>query len=249
MTPEQQQRALTALGKVAQAAAENYVPEHAARVDKVMTFLQGHVVSEGYEERGVITTSVGAPEGLALEFALLRRTQTGALVSIEDGDVLTDGRGDPQGGDRFGIHLSVAESAYVYVVSADATGWIQPLFPLEAPGYANPLPAGARLFLPARGQWYALDQARGVETFYFIASTEPLSELERLLAPFAGQERPPTKNVEYASVEQPELITRGVVKTRPGETAAPGAGSVATQRFLGAAGEGELVVTRWFRHD
>jgi hypothetical protein len=134
------------------------------------------------------------------------------------------------------------------VISADATGWIQPLYP---PGLAaaGPLAAGSRVFLPSDGQWYALDQHRGVESFYFVASKARLPAIEEVLSPFAAGQRPPLLHAHAEPVGEPTAITSGVRTRQPAEATAPGASAaVAAQAFLAEPGADAIVVTRWLLH-
>jgi hypothetical protein len=258
---------LKVVGTIAEAAAGNFAPEHADQLAKAMNMLSNAAESFDEEnreaddsdtesdaaessitEKGVVSTTVQAPGELALEVALLRRTTGGGSRAIDDGDVLEDGRGNPEDGDRFRIFVSPSSQAYVYVVSADATGWIQAIFPQDLPSDTEPVAMGTQIVLPPAGDWYRLDQARGVETFYFIASRRRLADLEAVLTPFVGQERPPAKGFAYEAVTKPTILTRGIADTKTADQSI-GAGDDATPRsFLAAAGESAIIVTRWFHH-
>jgi hypothetical protein len=254
-TPEQQQQLMRALEKgltIAEAAARNYAPEHAERVQKAMAFLQSRMDAQGETTtRGVVATSLPASGELALEVALLKRVEPEEggveLVPLADGDVLVDGAGSPETGDRFGILVSLPSPAHLYVISADATGWIQPLYPPRLAA-TSPLPAGTRVFLPSDGQWYALDQNRGVESFYFVASKARVTALEEVLAPFAAGPRPRTLRAHAEPVGEPTAITSGVRSSQPAEAAAPGGERLAVQSFLAEPGARAIVVTRCLLH-
>jgi hypothetical protein len=254
-TPEQQQlmRALEKGLTIAEAAAQNYAPEHAERVQKAMAFLQSRMDAQGETTtRGVVATPLPATDELALEIALLKRVERGdgsvALAPLADGDVLVDGAGSPQAGDRFGILVSLPSPAHLYVIAADATGWIQPLYPPRLAA-TSPLAAGTRVFLPSDGQWYALDQNRGAESFYFVASKARLPALEEVLSPFEAGQRPPMLRAQAEPVGEPTEIANGVRTRQPTEAAGPGGeGTLAAQAFLAEPGAGAIVVTRWLLH-
>jgi hypothetical protein len=134
------------------------------------------------------------------------------------------------------------------LIAADATGWIQPLYPPRLAA-TSPLAAGTRVFLPSDGQWYALDQNRGAESFYFVASKARLPALEEVLSPFEAGQRPPMLRAQAEPVGEPTEIANGVRTRQPTEAAGPGGeGTLAAQAFLAEPGAGAIVVTRWLLH-
>ncbi len=188
---------------------------------------------------------------IALDVALLRKTPTGVPVPIQDGDVLKDGRGDPQAGDKFKIVFRPTADCYVYVIAIDGSGWAQGLFPSKHSTLTNPVRKGQEYVLPEGPYWYSLDQYRGVETIYFVASYQQRTDIEQILTRIAGRERSAT--AVPAKVEQAPVLPNGfgaaqpgppaVVKTESGETLV-----TPTRFFPNQAGE-DLRVTRWFRHE
>lgn len=198
------------------------------------------------------------PEPLELEVAVLREVIVDGRplpVPVEDGDVLLDGVGREGTGDNLKIRFEVSEPCYVYAVWIDATAWATPLFPSGLAGtFANPVRAGDEVTLPGDGSWLYLDDYRGVETLYFVASRTPLADLEAVLAELEGRERSFRADIaEPATVGEPTEITRGLAGVRPGRAqgivATDGtAHAVESQAFLAELAAGDLVVTRWFRH-
>ncbi len=184
---------------------------------------------------------------LSIDFALLR-TFGDEFAMMPDGARLRDGVNRPESGDRFGIAFSTTESAYVYIVNIDATGWAQTLFPYpDIAGFKNPVAPGRSVLLPNE-QLYGLDDARGVETVFVLVSRTPNVELENALVPLRGRERS-----AYASsrgvderVSMPMVGQRGLVGIVPGVTQAQG---VSLDRFFAAPTTGELAFSRWFVHE
>ena len=191
---------------------------------------------------------------LALDVALLRKTVVNGRtvpVPIQDGDVLKDGRGDPQAGDKFKIVFRPTADSFVYVIAIDGSGWAQGLFPSKNSSSANPVRKGQEYVLPEGPYWYSLDQYRGVETIYVVAAYQRRADIEEILVKIAGRERSATAVPE--KVEQPPVLPNGFGAIQPGQPAVVKTESgeipvTATRFFTNQAGE-DLRVTRWFRHE
>lgn len=196
-----------------------------------------------------------APEPIALDVALLRQQNTPSgkqLVLMNDGDVLKDGRGNPQAGDKFKIAFRSNCTCYVYVITVDGSGWIQWIFPKKNGSAGNPVVKDREYTLPEGPYSYSLDQFRGVETIFFVASYGQRTDLEQNLAPFMGRERAATTTP--AQVEVPPVIPNGFGKTEVGQSVTVSSESGQSQQFTPRTyvskqvGE-DLRVTRWFKHE
>jgi hypothetical protein len=97
-----------------------------------------------------------------------------------------------------------------------------------------------------------LDQVKGIETFYVVASANRRTDLEESFAQLAKEKRPETTIV--AKVEEPPIIprgvgavtTRGIVKVQD-ET---GTALTVTPLSYAASQPGQdVTVTRWFKHE
>lgn len=96
-------------------------------------------------------------------------------------NVLRDG-GDLRTGDAFKIIFTPKENCYVYIFQVDAAGNLFCLFPMdEFKGIqlnnANPVASGQTYYIPAQGKSFVLDDVRGLEKIYFLASRQPDAEL------------------------------------------------------------------------
>ena len=144
--------------------------------------------------------------------------------------------------------FSTMEPAYVYIVSIDATGWAQTLFPYpDIPGYNNPVAPGGPILLPNE-QLYGLDDARGTENIFVLVSRTPNRALEQALAPLRGVERT-TMLASRGVTEQvtiPMVGQRGLVGIVPGASRAE---NVSLDRFFTAPNASELAFSRWFVHE
>lgn len=143
------------------------------------------------------------PPPLRIETSL-HRIQDGAEERLRPG-------AEVRPGDRLLLQLRGSHPMHVYVVNEDERGSTFALFPLRSIGPQNPLAPGRDHRLPggtatAEHYWQVSDVG-GRETFYVIASKEPLPELERDLAslPQAGSGAAVTRGVGGVSTsETPE---------------------------------------------
>ncbi|MDH5563486.1 MAG: DUF4384 domain-containing protein [Nitrospirota bacterium] len=205
----------------------------------------------GYSgQEGVVGTPIG------LDVVMMKKTiRNGATVMlpINDGDVLKDGRGNAKAGDKFRIMFRPHTDGYVYVVAIDGTGWAQGLFPPSTSPLANPVKAGQEYTLPEGNNWLSLDQYKGIETIFFVASQEKRVDLEEILQSITGRERPATENPQQ--VTKVAMVPYGVGGARPSAqpfSLSGGSGQdqtiMPTSYFSKTAGE-DLRLTRWFRHE
>jgi hypothetical protein len=200
----------------------------------------------------------GTPAGVALEVALLaqQRTPDGQvrLRPVHDGDVLYDGRGDPARGDKIKIFFTANCACYVYVIGIDATGYVAKIFPDGDLHATGPVVPGSKNLVPGGTTWWGLDDYRGVEQIYFIASRERRRDIEDLVGQLAGQR--PSLPADYRPVREPAIVamTRGLVQV---QSAAPATvptefGSdqqISPTLFQSTVADADLAITRWFRHE
>lgn len=79
----------------------------------------------------------------------------------------------------YGVYLRPAEDCFAYVFQADSAGQVQLIFPnshFHTDG--NRLSAREERWVPNDQELYELDENKGIETIYVVASREPLPELE-----------------------------------------------------------------------
>jgi hypothetical protein len=175
-----------------------------------------------------------------------------SYLPIRDGDILRDGRGDPQAGDKFRIMFRAKTQCYVYVIAIDGSAWAQGVFPPPGNAFANPVKPGQQVILPEGPNWFSLDQYQGIETIFFVASQERRPDLEKILTKISGRERHPSE--KPAAVTKPAIIPRGfsvakasrspfAIQTSQGQKQE----LIPTTFLVQTAGEA-LRVTRWFHH-
>lgn len=194
-------------------------------------------------------------EPVAVDVALVRQRITAEgkeVVLMNDGETLRDGRGNPQAGDKFKLVLRTNCDCYLYVVAIDGSGWAQGIFPAKGGNIENPVQEDQEYAFPEGPNWYGLDQIRGVENFYVVASPVQRLDLEEIIAQVAGKERPVAQIT--ARVEEAAIIPHGFAKTESGQPAVIPVeqGQLMTVKPANyvAANPGESVtVTRWFKHE
>ena len=175
---------------------------------------------------------------------------------IQDGDTLRDGGVDPRKGDVTKFSFRVNCDCYVYVIGADATGYIARIFPDPASSQTNPVRANQQYVVPEGTAWYGLDQYKGVEQVFFVASRTARQDIEGPLTQLAQTTRPaPPQNFRAVrEVAMPSSVTRGLVKVQMGTPSAVQGESgqrysFTPQAFASPGGVDDVVVTRWFNHE
>jgi hypothetical protein len=197
---------------------------------------------------------------LQLDVALIKKTivnGTETLLPVNDGDVLKDGRGNAQVGDKFRIMFRANNDCYVYVIAIDGSAWAQGVFPSLTAPFANPVKQGEQYIIPENNHWLSLDQFKGIETLFFVASPNKRQDIEDILASIAGKERHPKATPQQ--VTEAPIIPAGyhrsqlsstpfIIGQRSSSPQGQDQGLIPTTYFTQKAGEA-LRVTRWFRHE
>jgi hypothetical protein len=192
---------------------------------------------------------------VTVDVAMIRQKQTAKgkeVVLMNDGEVLKDGGANKEAGDRFKIVVRTNCDCYLYITAIDGSGWAEVVFAGKEGATLNPVKKDQEYAFPEGGHWYTLDQVKGIETFFVVASANRRSDLEESLAQLAAEKRPDAKIV--AKVEEAPVVPRGVgsVKARgivrvKDET---GTALQVTPLSYAASQPGQdVTVTRWFKHE
>lgn len=208
-----------------------------------------------YQPQGATETAQSAAAPISLDVLLVKKHLVNGVQSylpIKDGDILLDGRGNPQAGDKFRVMFRANTDCYVYVIAVDGTAWAQGLFPTASTPFANPVKAGQQYVLPEGTNWFSLDQFKGIETVFVVASRAQRQDIEQILTTITGRERNPAEKPQ--GVSEPAIIPNGYAGARPGSSPFAFQTSqnqqqelLPTTYFVKTAGE-DLRITRWFRH-
>lgn len=203
---------------------------------------------------GIYGRGLGA-EPVAVDVAMVRQKQTDKgkeVVLMNDGEVLKDGGANKEAGDRFKIVVRTNCECYLYITSIDGSGWAEPVFPTKDGKTQNPVKTDQEYAFPEDGHWYTLDQIKGIESFFVVASANRRTDLEESFAQLAAEKRPDAKIV--AKVEEPPVIPRGVgsVKSRGIIKVQDDTGTtlqVTPLSYAAAQSGQDVTVTRWFKHE
>jgi hypothetical protein len=187
--------------------------------------------------------------------ALVRQKQTAKgkeVVLMDDGEVLRDGGGKKDAGDKFKLIVRTNCDCYVYIVSIDGSGWADPVFPSKAATAPTPVKKDQEMAFPEGPYWFSLDQIKGIETFYVVAAANRRTDLEESMAKMAAETRPAGPIV--AKVEEPPVIPRGVGSTRTRgivtvKDEAGKAAQVTPITYVAGQPGQDVTVTRWFKHE
>jgi hypothetical protein len=115
----------------------------------------------------------------------------------------------------------------------------------------NPLKPETEQAFPDGPYWFTLDQFKGVETFFLVASPARRTDLEESLNQLAGQQRP--SGQVAAQVEEPAVIPNGFGKTQTGQATQVQDETqqnvqVTPLSYVASKVGEDVRVTRWFRH-
>lgn len=94
-------------------------------------------------------------------------------------------------GDKIAMYLEPDERTYVYLYLLDSNNKLIPLFPrsLVRRHLENELKLGRGTYIPGKHKWFSFDAKKGYETFYLLASPEPLGKLEKLTRNYVETEK------------------------------------------------------------
>jgi hypothetical protein len=207
-----------------------------------------------YGGAGVYPRSV-SPEPVAVDVALVRQKTTAKgkeVVLMNDGDVLKDGGVNKQAGDRFKIVVRTNCDCYLYIMSIDGSSWAESVFPSKGSKTPNPVKKDQEYAFPEGSHWFSLDQVKGIESIFVVASANRRADLEDSIAQMTAETRPATTIV--AKVEEPPVIPQGVgsVKARGIITVKDDTGTavqVTSLSYAASQSGQDVTVTRWFKHE
>ncbi|MGQ0794119.1 MAG: DUF4384 domain-containing protein [Deltaproteobacteria bacterium] len=83
-------------------------------------------------------------------------------------------------GDLFKIFVNPIDNSYVYIYLIDSLRHVHLLFPRSLSDFDKRYAFGEKYYVPSGGEWLALDQNTGEETFHILASALRLRRLETL---------------------------------------------------------------------
>jgi hypothetical protein len=172
----------------------------------------------------------------------------GAMVGLEQGRKFLPITADTalKTGDQLKFMLELHKTCFVYLIYQSSQGDMSLLFPYQRNQSGSDYELQKMYYIPQDDNWFELDDRRGTETFYLIASISRLIELEELFqksAPGAEVNRSQAELIRTriedlkkkhrtltASAERPVPIggnVRGISKDE--QTKTPDMGAVAIE--------------------
>jgi len=97
-------------------------------------------------------------------------------------------------GDQLKMMVSLESECFVYVIHHSSQDTIKMMFPFTLKQISEDYQQHRKYFIPEGDRWFQLDQQVGPETFYLLASTRRLENLERLFQQYEGAE--PSRRVQ-----------------------------------------------------
>lgn len=89
-------------------------------------------------------------------------------------------------GDKLRMLIKFQKPCFVYVIYRSPQGIVSLLFPYDQQPFGHDYEIAKTYYIPQSGGWFELDEQVGSETFYLLASSRRLLELERLLNDYAA---------------------------------------------------------------
>jgi hypothetical protein len=122
----------------------------------------------------VAVAGLGAQgKDMAFNWAFVKRATDGSPVPIVFSEKVAIAAGD-----LFKIYIQAVRHTYIYLFLYDAQSSLQLLFPERFEVFTEASYTQKQFFIPEGENWFALDNAKGVERFYLLASSTRLTNLE-----------------------------------------------------------------------
>jgi hypothetical protein len=84
-------------------------------------------------------------------------------------------------GDQIKFFLNVDKNCYVYLIYSSSQGELSVLFPYRFKLRSSEYTVAGQHYIPSGNQWFELDEHKGEEKFYLLASANRLTQLEALV--------------------------------------------------------------------
>ncbi len=87
-------------------------------------------------------------------------------------------------GDEFKMFVNLSKPSYVYIVHRSSHDEVTLRFPYDLGMFDKDFKLDKNYYIPKGREWFKLDKNAGPETFYILASSERLTDLEKTLQSF-----------------------------------------------------------------
>jgi hypothetical protein len=176
------------------------------------------------QKRGIQVSAGAAPataaadpvsiKKIGIEYSLRARREKGASAAgaPEYEPVRFHSGATLRSGDQFKVNFIADGDGYVYMINFDSQGKALIIFPHPEAGTGNRVKAGQTYEIPASpAQWYYLDDAKGQETLYIVASPFPIPNLDSLVTDLKEGKSGAQSGLKTARLRGSlDALTRGV---------------------------------------
>ena len=107
-------------------------------------------------------------------------------------------------GDQVKMFVELRKPCFVYVIHHGAQGEIQRLFPYDTQQFTTDYHTAKVYAIPPDDGWFRVNEQAGRETFYVLASSQRLTDVEKLLDTYAAAQ----------PAEQPQVATNVLAEIR-----------------------------------
>jgi hypothetical protein len=108
-------------------------------------------------------------------------------------------------GDKLRMLIELQKPCFVYLIYRSPQGDVSLLLPYNQQQFGHDYETAKTYYIPQSGGWFELDEQVGSETFYLLASSQRLLELEQRLNDYAaadGARKPALADQIVATIRQ-----------------------------------------------
>lgn len=121
----------------------------------------------------VFADVTGKDQLIKFNWAFIRLDIEGRIETVDFGDRVT-----AYSGDQIKIFLQPVGTVYLYLYFYSSQKELSLLFPASLEDFEHSYRDGEGYYIPSNDRWFVLDEKKGVETFYLLASVTRLKTLE-----------------------------------------------------------------------
>lgn len=136
----------------------------------------------------VASVLAAEPDQLTFSWAFILKSGDGQIKALD-----FEAPEPVSEGELLRIYLELHGGAFVYLYLFDSREDLYLVFPPSGSFYNGEIPPGYKSYIPSGRKWFSLDNLKGTERFYLLASNERLAELEKLTDRFLMAKEPELK--------------------------------------------------------
>ncbi|MBI3798437.1 MAG: OmpA family protein [Deltaproteobacteria bacterium] len=144
------------------------------------------------------------PASLIMDVGIFYEDPESRPQKLQEGAVL-------RSGDGYRIYFEPHQSCYVYIFQIDSSSKFFPLYPNPNYGTSENFVQARTAYWAPRNKWFELDDTRGKEEIYVVASKECRKDIENLFIRYARSDHP---DPEQKEVEELTGVLMGPRKIR-----------------------------------